>query len=415
MSTELAITAVTLALQSVLRKGVVDDQTASDLAELIGLQKGRAVTALAPQKVRGSDEHKDDNVVNLYLYRTEVNAAWRNHSVPSVTHAGEVGPPPLALNLDYLVTAFGESDKEIATHLLMGLAMRALHDRGVIPRRKLKDVLEEANVHEQIESVTVSPRPMSVDEMSKLWTILGTHYHLSAGYLVTVVLIDSRLPTSSALPVLRRGEDDRAPVAVTSRPPEIKSLVADSKFPSVRLGEKLIILGERLDGGGISARLSHRLFTDPRTLPLAVTVESATRAAVVIPDVPATGPAGTYMLSLVVERPPLAPSPTEAKPFTLAPTISLLPLNVDTPETDFDVTITVKPEIRLTQEVIVLWDDRQIAPKSATATTIVFTANDVAGSHRVRLRVDGVDSIPAVRVDGQFQFAADQTVEIDEP
>ena len=97
--------------------------------------------------------------------------------------------------------------------------MRILHDVAIVPRAKLKKALAIAGLHEQLERITVTPRQLSIEEISKLWSVFQTQYQVSAAYLVTVVLIDSKASRRTPLPVLKRGPDDRGVTAVAMPPP----------------------------------------------------------------------------------------------------------------------------------------------------------------------------------------------------
>lgn len=403
MSTDLAITAVTATLRQLLDDEIVDQWGTTVLGgELI---KEFVVTHQLPHKVRtGANETK--NVINLFLYRTEMNAAWRNMPLPSQTKPGERGAPPLALNLDYLVTAYGEDEREEAAQYFLGQAMRVLHDNAVIPRAKFNDVIPEALVHRQIEQITISQRPMTIEDMSKLWSMFQTQFRISAAYVVTVVLIDSRTATKSAPPVLKRGPDDSGVTALAGAPPTLDHARAESGFAAVHLGESLIVTGERLGGGGLSALLRHPTFTEPEELP--VTVIDATRVKVTIPNVAADWPAGLYTLSLLITRPGMAKWTTNSVSFGIAPSISFSsPVQVGD-----EVTLTVSPEVRATQKAIVILGSEQLAPKSVTATEVKFDA-DTEGTHLVRLRIDGVDSIPMEKdSNGILQFKTNQLLEV---
>jgi Pvc16 N-terminal domain len=115
MSTELAVTAVTQALRDILTKEVPQKWGVDVLSG--DLQKQLFVEALPPHKVR--DHHATENVLNVFLYRTEVNAAWRNHALPVAGKTPESATPPLALNLEYLITAYGEDDREEVAHFFL--------------------------------------------------------------------------------------------------------------------------------------------------------------------------------------------------------------------------------------------------------------------------------------------------------
>jgi hypothetical protein len=413
MSTELAITAVTASLQDLLTKSIADKWGANVLGGDLG--KHFTVTTLPLHKVR--EQNASENILNLFLYRTEVNAAWRNHPLPGQSANAT---PPLALNLDYLITAYGEDDREEVAHFFLGQAMRVLHDTAMMPRQRFFDILKDAHVHDQIERITITPRALSIEEISKLWSVFQTQYRVSAAYLVTVVLIESRVAPRTALPVLKRGEGDRGFDSLASPPPVLDSVKTETGFPAARLGEALIVSGDRLDMAGLKARVRHRLMQEDAEAD--VEPVNARSVKVKLPDPAAGGvsrdwPAGIYSLAFVVDRPDKPSWTTNEIAFALAPSITVNP--TAHAAGNFEVTIDAKPQVRASQPVLVVWDDLQIAPKSSATgggaddpTTVKFDIDGASGIHRVRLRVDGVDSIPIKVIDGGFDFDDDQSVNV---
>jgi len=402
MSTDLAITAVTRTLRQIL-----DDELADTWGLGVpspNLTKEFVVDHVPPHKVR--DLHQSKNVLNIYLYRTDHNAAWRN--TPAA-------PIPLALNLEYLITAYGEDDREDAAHFFLGQAMRLLHDMAVIPRSKFKDIIEVARVHQQIEQVTITPKPLSIEEISKLWSVFQSQFRVSAAYLVTVILIDSRAATRSALPVLKRGPDDSGVTAIAGALPVLDFAKPANGFNAARLGEDVVLNGERLDMFETVARVKHPSMTEPIELP--VTSVDASHANITLP-VDATLPAGLYSVALVGTLPNGVHWSTNSVSFALAPSITVSPTQQPS-GADFEVTIEATPQTGDDQQVTIIFGSSQIAPKTITQpgndtdpTTITFDAPGAAGLSRVRLRVDGVDSIPIVTVNDKFEFDPNQSVEV---
>src|SRR5215467_12420962 len=71
------------------------------------------VSALAPDLVQEAfTPGSSENQVNLFLHQVTQNAAWRNQDLPSVAPDGRtrLSNPPLALDLHYLLTAYGSTD-----------------------------------------------------------------------------------------------------------------------------------------------------------------------------------------------------------------------------------------------------------------------------------------------------------------
>lgn len=396
MSNALAIAATTTTLRNLLHTNM---KKRDDLLDQVKF------TTLPPDLARGSNTELQ---LNLFLYQTSINAAWRNWNVPGIVKPGESAAPPLPLNLYYLVTAYGadDGDMDAHSHRVLGGAMSVLHDHAILSRAEIMNALKESELAEQLESLRVTPWSMNVDEMSKLWTIFQTEYRISAAYEVTVVLIDSRIPVKAALPVLKRGPADRGAEAQGSLAPVLDSVVPPRSQSAVRLGEELTITGAQIDGVGAKVRFTNARFDLSIELdPVPGTNGTLT---VRIPDTTADPNAldnwvpGLYSVGLVQR---VSGQPTIASnelPAALAPWITVSPNNGT--HGTVDLTVTCEPRIRDRQRALLLFGDRQIAPDAiatpddvSTPTTLTFAIPDVvAGDYVVRLRVDGVDSIPVI-------------------
>lgn len=198
MSNALAISAVTATLRHILNDaGIVNVTT---------LPMDKAATA------------QQSDRVNLMLYQVVPNAAWRNQPMPGRVRAGEQGFPPLALNLQYLLTVFGDESAGLKDHSLLGRAMLALHDRTVLQANDIRNATEDINdsfmnttpdLHQQVERVKLTFQVMNMEELSKLWSTFQTQYRLSVPFEASVVLIESQRAVKSPLPVTQRGPEDR--------------------------------------------------------------------------------------------------------------------------------------------------------------------------------------------------------------
>ena len=206
MSNPLAIAAVTATLRNLLTQGVTTDP---DLADA-------TVTTQPPDKAR--DGNNNANQLNLFLYQTMLNAAWRNMDMPRQVKPGETGQPPLALDLHYLITAYGRNNDDVFSHHLLGRAMRILHDHPLLGEAEIKAALPDNDLHEQVERVRITPQPLSLEEMSKLWTTFQTQYRISVAYEVGVILVDSSRDASAPLPVPAFTTPRRAAPAAPAAP-----------------------------------------------------------------------------------------------------------------------------------------------------------------------------------------------------
>jgi hypothetical protein len=354
-----------------------------------------AVTTLPPDKVVAGD----GDLLNLFLYHVAPNGAFRNADLPKQVRPGERGQPPLPLTLDYLVTTYGKDD-----HLLLGKTMSVLHDTPLISPDVIKGVLEKADLHLQIERVRLTWQPLSLEDMYRLWNGFQTQYRISAAYQVSVVLIESTRAVNAALPVIRRGEKDDGVRSSAGATPFLTALVLPQSQPSVRLGDTFVIQGLNLTADNVRVRFVHEAL--PAPIELAPTPgEVAGELNVTIPDTAAAMSAwvpGLYTVSLVVARPDTPRWTTNELTLGLAPRITRSPSTVNTGDT---LTVTCAPRVRKDQRVLVVVGRQQAPPLSITndadltkPTTFTFKTPALdAGAHLVRLRVDGVDSIPVIR------------------
>lgn len=345
--------------------------------------------------------------LNCFLFHTHTNGAWRNMEMPRQVRPGETGSPPLALNLHYLMTAYGrgESDNDAVSHRVLGAAMSVLHDHPVLSRADIQVALAGSDLAEQYEPLKITPLPMSLEELSKLWTVFMTSYRVSAAYELTVLLIDSRAPVKSPLPVLARGQADRGWPAVAQSAPTLREVRPVRSQPAARLGEDVVMVGERLPADATARFTSTRLGPPVELQPAAGT---ATEVVVHLPT-EAEDPGalarwapGLYTVAMTVIRPGAPTITSNEAVFALAPQITVSPTTA--PAGTVELTVTCGPRIVPGQRVLLVFGERQAEPSSisspadtAQPTTLTFSIPDVvAGSHVVRLRVDGVDSIPVV-------------------
>jgi len=165
-----------------------------------------------------SDVKRQKSGVNIYMYRSSLDPIWRNEELPARRDDGTLRVrPKVAASLHYILTFHGKDD-ELVPQRLMGAALATLHTRPIITRALLDQVTDEAThpqgMHKYLafndladadELVRVSPDPMSLDELSKLWSVFfQTPYQLSATYLASAVLLEEQLETPvPAPPVLK--------------------------------------------------------------------------------------------------------------------------------------------------------------------------------------------------------------------
>jgi hypothetical protein len=360
--------------------------------------------------------------LNLFLYQVVANAAWRNLDLPGQVRAGETAPPPLALNLHYVLTAWGrgESDSDALSHRVLAAAMSTLHDRGVLDGNDIRNALADNDLANQIERVRGTPLPQSVDDMSRLWTAFQTNYRTSAAYEAAVVLIDSQTAARTPLPVLRRGAQDRGVIATASAAALLDALSLPHAQTAVRLGEDIVLGGRQLATQDAVARFSSPRLDAPIDIAPLAGEAGSLRVHLADSSEDTTAVArwapGIYTVALRVQPPGLPPLLSNELPLALAPVIMLGSLAAAAG--DFVLNLTCAPRIRDGQRVFLLFGDRLLTPASLgnpadtqQPTALTFQLTGVAaGTYTVRLRVDGADSIPVDFSGSVPAFAANQQV-----
>ena len=412
MSNPLAIAATTLTLQSILLSGVLSDPDDTDLTDT-------TVTILPPDKARGNN---NANQLNLFLYQILPNGAWRNMNIPSQVAPGETGNPPLALTLHYLLTAFGKDNDTTLPygHHLLGKAMSVLYDHALLGPEEIKAAtaasFPDSDLDRQVERVRITLQPMSLEEISKLWTGLVTQYRLSVGYEVSVALIDSTQPKRAPLPVLMRGPKDRGVLSQASLIPPFPALSQiqfQNNQTEARLGEQLVLSGNNLDGNVVKVQFDHPLWAAP-VLVAPDPGNTAQQVLVTIPNSPTTWPAGFYTITVVVQKPSETYfRNTNQLSFALAPRITVAPSNAPGPNITY--TVTSSPEVWPDQNVSLLLNDQEVVadPHATQTATLTFQAQNLSASgYFVRLRIDGVDSLLINKAVIPPQFDTSQQVTV---
>lgn len=157
--------------------------------------------------------------VNLFLYHVRENPHLRNQSDPRRDVPGQYGAPPLALELSYLVTAYGrrnaqidaalalgDSQTELESQQLLADVMRVLHEVPQLTSRtqltRSSGWVLDAELRREWEAVRITPRSLDLDELSKLWTAFKADFQRSVAYQVSILRLESPRPPSVAVPVL---------------------------------------------------------------------------------------------------------------------------------------------------------------------------------------------------------------------
>jgi hypothetical protein len=203
--------------------------------------------------------------------------------------------------------------------------------------------------------------------------------------------------------------------------------------PSGSLGDTLILSGQGLAATGSTIRFTRQPPPAPPANPETVVLQplangNDNQLKVTLlgldkdPNALAKWAPGFYNVCMVVGV--LSPLTwiTNEVPFALAPSVTVAPLKA--PVGDVVLTVTCAPRLRdeQRQRTFLLFGNRQIPVQSLSTpadttqpTTLTFLVPAATvGTYVIRLRVDGVDSLPIVRTGPPpgLQFDPNQTVTI---
>lgn len=405
MSNHLAIATVTAALRSALANALAADQ--------LGLDPN--VTTLRPDAL-GGDKLKTG--VNLYLYQVNCNAAHHNDDLPTRrSDGGLLRRPQVALDLYYLLSFFG-NDAELEPQRLLGSVMRALHARPVLARETIVRTLQQrdappwiaaSDLAGQIEPVRFTPVLLSLEELSKIWSVFfQTKYALSVAYAGSVVLIETDDTPQPSLPVRERS----LTVVPLQRPVIDRVHGAEGEGQPILAGSSLEILGRRLRGKAVGVLVDGT--------EVAVREATDTRIAV---DLPPRLQAGSHSVqvvqSLLLGSPPTPRREVESNlgAFVLQPSVISASVSgvsgSGVEPRSAQLTVELAPAVGESQRVALLLNplsSRQTEsyrfpcpPRSAASAALTVPIRGVpAGEYLLRVQVDGAQSPLAVDSAGAY-------------
>ncbi len=396
MSNALAIAGVTATLEYFLN--LVFNSPSAVLGSV-------TVSALAPDIVQnnlgvGANSKLQ---VNLFLHQVSENPAWRNIGYPSLASDGSTAlrNPPLALDLHYLLSAYASEDTQ--AEALLGYAILMLHENAILPRNQigaalanlpstnpLAGVLSTSGLADQVEMIKIVPSGLNREEMAWLWTALKADYRPTYSFHVSVVLIEPQYTPTIALPVLSPS------ISVQAGPPaQILEVQPPNQQIAAAPGDTVTVAGQSLSGATQVALVNARLGVQwPPFAPATVTDAAIT---FVVPDQPASLPAGVYSLSLLFTNATGAVvSSTNSVPFPLAPSILATPAPAGTANSSGTlVSLSCKPQALPNQTVSLILGSTSAPAVQFEAATAALTFQFptlASGSYLARLRVDGVES-----------------------
>jgi uncharacterized protein DUF4255 len=211
--------------------------------------------------------------VNLFLYQISQNPAITQEDWPMRSGSGKVlRRPRIGINLHYLLSFYGD-EARLEPQQVLGAVTHRLNAQPVLDRDFIRTTVADtfyayiaaSDLADAVEMVKLTPQNLSLEEMTKLWSVFQeTSYALSTAYVASVVMLETRLDAPRALPVHQRNIGV-APFAKVS----LQSAAADGPLPDATVAGSVI----RLAGAGFDGTLSR---IEVGNLPMAsLTLESS--------------------------------------------------------------------------------------------------------------------------------------------
>jgi hypothetical protein len=342
------------------------------------------------------------NQVNLFLHQVMESAAWRNAGQPRLAADGktQLKNPPLALDLYYLLTAYGSNDWQ--AEALLGYALLMLHENPVMTRQDIRNAflalpgwdsgnllskpLGTSGLADQIEMIKITPSTMGREEMAWIWTALKADYRPSYAFQVSVVLMQQPATVSLAFPVLHRNIKAQA-----TTPAQLLSVDLHHGQVSAAPGETVKLKGELLAGASQVLLTNSRLaISQPANVS---PIDNSSLSFVV----PTNIPAGIYSLSVQInDASGNLLQITNSLPFAVAPVYQTTTGVVQTTAST-QVTITFTPDAVASQSVSLTLGGQTASAGPIDASTgtlqFEFTPALALGSYLTRITVDGAPSV----------------------
>jgi hypothetical protein len=363
---------------------------------------GANVTMTRPDGVTGGTPGAR---VNLYLYQVTPNTGWRGNDLPTRNSNGDlVQRPRVALDLHYLLTFYGD-EAQLEPQRLLGSIALAMHAKPMLTRDMIRSTivnpaflfLAQSDLADEIESVKLTPLPLSLEELSKLWSVFfQTQYTLSITYQATVVLIEGEETPRAALPVL-----EREIFVVPFRHPTIERIRSQAgENEPVVANSTLVIEGKQLRGEVTQIRIGG---SDLMTL------QEVSDSQIIFP-LASMQPAGSLRAGvqavqivqpMMMGRPRVPHVGVESNVFALVVRSTITAINL--PDTTH-ITLDIDPAVGKAQRVLLLLNEiKDKAPEAYTfmaeprntdvnALTIPISGVK-AGDYFVRLQIDGAESL----------------------
>ena len=180
MSQTAAIAATTLALKALLEASLkvrgIEDRHLADVL----------VTTMPVDRARGV-HHRCQ--LNLSMTTAVESSSSRTAVGLGARAAGGGDTAAQALDLFYLLTAYGPEDDEVGAQRVLGAALRTLHEQPVLPPIRLDVVFPHSGATGTLEQLRVTQAPLTREHIIGCWLAFRTPYRLSCAIQVSGVAL----------------------------------------------------------------------------------------------------------------------------------------------------------------------------------------------------------------------------------
>lgn len=357
--------------------------------------------------------------VNVFLYQVTTNASLRNIDLPSRRSDGSLSQKPkAALDLHYLLTFYG-NEATLVPQLLLGSTVRTLHSEPQLTRQRITGVVNSlsyltgSTLADDPELVKFTPLPLSIEELSKLWSVLlTTPYALSMIYIATVVLIES-----DASPAIARPVQTPMLYVMPFRQPIIEQVISQKDIDQpgvihpIVVGDTLVLVGRQLQSDDPTITSQVQIGVTP----VATTNAGINRLSFVVPNTLQAGIQGVQVVQKLLLGNPAVPHngfESNVIPFVLRPVVTNVSKAnvVDKGGGLFSVkfTVTLTPQVGTTQRAIlvlnsvpgtnppVAWSFVSDSHTAAVTDTLTFSSSEVvvsAATYLISVQIDGAQSV----------------------
>lgn len=370
---------------------------------IIENEGGIAVTTRPPDTTTTESTAR----LNIFLYQVTPNIGYRNLDTPSRSYSGElVRKQQLGIDLNYLLTAYGNNDDELSSQKTLAEAIRVLHENPVFTRELIElgindsdlSDIDTSDLGEQVERVKITMQSLSLEDLTKIWSSFFKtgSYRISVAYKATMVLLDGKKERRSTLPVNKVNSyvyPFRAPVITYIKPQMV---------PWAAGGTEIKIVGRNLKADIVKIDFGEGLDVEDMPEPTSLSVSEL---AVAIPDTVAPGIKQVRVLHpLSIGTPETLHKGLESNKalFAIVPVITAV--SPPTVAGGAKLTIKFEPEINREQNVEVIistykplkveWPAANPATTDTVQVTIPAAEYATNKNLPVRLIVDTAESQP---------------------